>query len=316
MPLSGGRSGWGLSRAIGRRLHGLVLLASVVGAVAFLPDWHWAMDLLTPFRLQYAAVSALGLSWACLLRQWRWAAIHGLGFTPQAVAIALSFPAPTQPGEALFRLLAVNIHRENTAAQALLALVERERPEALLVLELEPTLATALGGLSPAYPHRLIEAREDNFGLGLWLRSAPIAAKVVRLDGELPAVVARLETGAGELRLIGVHAFPPLGAWGSTQRRVLHQRLSELVRSEATPALVAGDFNATPWCAPMRELLAQTGLVDAIGPRPTWRAAAWAWPLALPLDHALHSPALSIRRAEVGPDVGSDHRPLLVDLGS
>jgi endonuclease/exonuclease/phosphatase (EEP) superfamily protein YafD len=301
--------------AVGRRLHVLALLGSVFGAIAFLPDWHWAMGLLAPFRLQYAALGVFGLTWACWLQQWRWGAVHGLGLAPQAVAIALSLPAPVQPGELVFRLLAINIHRETTDARALLELVERERPDALLVLELAPALVAALEGLSQTYPHRLIEARDDNFGVGLWLRSAPVAAELIELDGQLPAVAARLETAAGELRLIGVHAFPPLGAWASTQRRLLHQRLSELVRSEATPVLVAGDFNATPWCVPMRELLAQTGLVDAIGPRPTWRAAAWAWPLALPLDHALHSPALSVRRAEVGPDVGSDHRPLIIELG-
>lgn len=301
--------------AIGRRVHGVALLASVVGAVAFLPDWHWAIGLLAPFRLQYAAFGALGLAWACLTRQWRWAAVHGLGLAPQVAAIALSLPPPVQPGEPVFRLLAVNIHSQNTDAQALLALVARERPDALLVVELAPAMASALGGLAQSYPHRLIEARDGNFGLGLWLRSAPIAAQLVELDGELPGVVARLQTAAGELQLIGVHAFPPLGTRGVAQRVLLHRRVAELVRAEAIPVLVAGDFNATPWCDPMRELLGQTRLVDAVGPRPTWRAAAWAWPLALPLDHALYSPALSLRRAEVGPYVGSDHRPLIVEVG-
>jgi endonuclease/exonuclease/phosphatase (EEP) superfamily protein YafD len=301
--------------AIGRRVHAVALLASSVGAVAFLPDWHWSMGLLAPFRLQYAALAALGLLWACALRQWRWAGVHGLGLAPQLAAVALSFPAAVQPGEAMFRLLAVNIHSQNTDAQALLALIERERPDAVLLLELAPALASALGGLSQTYPHRLIDARDGNFGLGLWLRAAPRAAQLVALDGELPAVVSRVQTAAGELRLIGVHAFPPLGARGSAQRDLLHRRLAQLVEAEATPALVAGDFNATPWCSPMRELLRRTGLAHALAPLPTWRAAAWAWPLALPIDHALYSPALSIRRAEIGPYVGSDHRPLIVELG-
>lgn len=37
------------------------------------------------------------------------------------------------------------------------------------------------------------------------------------------------------------------------------------------------------------------------------------WPLRIPIDHALHSAGVIVRDVRVGPDVGSDHFPLVVE---
>jgi endonuclease/exonuclease/phosphatase (EEP) superfamily protein YafD len=59
----------------------------------------------------------------------------------------------------------------------------------------------------------------------------------------------------------------------------------------------------------------ESGLRDVMqgrGWRPTWLAGFW--PLALRIDHVLASPGLCVEQAEVGPDVGSDHRPVFARL--
>jgi len=37
--------------------------------------------------------------------------------------------------------------------------------------------------------------------------------------------------------------------------------------------------------------------------------------LGIPIDHALATPPLVIARRRIGPDVGSDHRPQLLEVG-
>jgi endonuclease/exonuclease/phosphatase (EEP) superfamily protein YafD len=46
--------------------------------------------------------------------------------------------------------------------------------------------------------------------------------------------------------------------------------------------------------------------------QPTWEADFW--PLALPIDHVLVPSTSCVTYTEVGPDVGSDHRPVRVTL--
>jgi endonuclease/exonuclease/phosphatase family metal-dependent hydrolase len=76
-----------------------------------------------------------------------------------------------------------------------------------------------------------------------------------------------------------------------------------------------GDLNATPDAPSFTGLLRDSGLRDAFdGPRwrPTWRAGFW--PLAIRIDHVLVSKDVCVEHVEVGPGLGSDHRPLMARL--
>ena len=81
------------------------------------------------------------------------------------------------------------------------------------------------------------------------------------------------------------------------------------------PVLLLGDMNLTPWSPAFADLLQQTGLRDGrlgFGLLPTW-PARWGV-LGIPIDHALISPAVTIHQMEIGRDVGSDHRPLVIEF--
>jgi endonuclease/exonuclease/phosphatase (EEP) superfamily protein YafD len=61
--------------------------------------------------------------------------------------------------------------------------------------------------------------------------------------------------------------------------------------------------------------LESAGLRDALEePRwsPTWMAGFW--PLGLRIDHVLVTPELCVESVEVGPSIGSDHRPVIARL--
>ena len=79
--------------------------------------------------------------------------------------------------------------------------------------------------------------------------------------------------------------------------------------------LVLGDCNATPWNHTFVQLLASTGLQLATvgGWRATWTTSL-PWPLRIPIDHILCSPGIGVAATRLGPDLGSDHLPVIADL--
>ena len=88
-----------------------------------------------------------------------------------------------------------------------------------------------------------------------------------------------------------------------------------MLRTLDAPVLLLGDLNATPWSHPFKRLLQETGLIDGsrgMGYQPTWPAGVL--PLLIPIDHCLHSQELRVVHKEVGPMVGSDHYPVIVDF--
>ena len=76
--------------------------------------------------------------------------------------------------------------------------------------------------------------------------------------------------------------------------------------------LLAGDLNATPWSQALRPLTAAG--FSSLHPAwpPTWRAGSI---FALPIDHAFVTAPLRVQRRRTGPNLGSDHRPLELEVG-
>lgn len=48
------------------------------------------------------------------------------------------------------------------------------------------------------------------------------------------------------------------------------------------------------------------------GVQASWPADSWM--LRIPIDHCLHSPTVQITRREIGPNVASDHLPLILEF--
>jgi endonuclease/exonuclease/phosphatase (EEP) superfamily protein YafD len=106
--------------------------------------------------------------------------------------------------------------------------------------------------------------------------------------------------------VIALHPMPPVSLqWQHTRNRTF----AVLRPSGNAPALAIGDYNATPWsnAAP---ILVQGGWRWFGGVQPTWRNSAWG----IPIDAVWGHGPWQVVGHEVGPPIGSDHRPLRVDL--
>src|SRR5207237_8966827 len=108
----------------------------------------------------------------------------------------------------------------------------------------------------------------------------------------------------------GVAGLERHSAWrGARRRRVGATPAAD----RSAPLLIGGDFNPpsdSPTFAPVRRRF-RVGFDEA------GRGYGYTYPSRLPwirIDHILASPDWSIVRCWVGPDVGSDHLPVIAEV--
>jgi endonuclease/exonuclease/phosphatase (EEP) superfamily protein YafD len=293
-------------------------MACAATLLGFLGRFGWLLDLFAHFRVQYLV--GLGvLAVVALLMRHR---VHAACFaTGAAVNLVLVAPlwiggVPQATGPPSLRALLSNVGTRRGDPERVRALLREEDADVVVLLEVSRRWLRELEPVTRAYPHVVSEPREDNVGIALFSRHPIVRSELLRLGGAgTPTIVADLDRPLGLVTVIGTHAWPPVSGDASRVRDAQLADLVAMARRSAHPVLLLGDLNATPWCHGYRHLVRESGLVDSArgrGLHATWSAGNPL--LAIPIDHCLHSPALGVLAHRIGPDVRSDHRPLIVDL--
>ena len=117
--------------------------------------------------------------------------------------------------------------------------------------------------------------------------------------------------------MIGTHALAPLGTRAWRTRNQQFDEIAELIEAgDGTRTIFVGDLNCTPWAPKFQNFVKRTQLRDAAHGHQlkfTWRLEPI--PLAgLPIDHVLVGSNVGVVSHRVGPSLGSDHRPVVVDF--
>lgn len=304
----------------------LLLAVTLAGSCG---SWHWVLDLASHFRAYWLMGSAVCLALAT--RQSRWPALACCGLAVAGNTWALLpfwLPAsggpPTafaaEPGapEAVppLSLILANVHRLNPDKSQAVAYLRDRQPDVAVILEVDAGWRAHLESLDEIYPHRMVEPREDNFGIAILSRWPLTDSRVVRFGGSpFPNVTAMLRFHGRDVRLFATHPHPPFNAALAATQLAQLGALADAAAASTAPCIVAGDFNATPWSAPYRLFVTRSGCRDTalgFGVQPTWNARGIA--PRIPIDHVFVSPDVAILQRSVGPDVGSDHFPVEATL--
>ena len=222
------------------------------------------------------------------------------------------------------RVFSGNLMNGKADPEAFADLVLHSGADAVVVQELSPEQASALGRV---FPHGRLEPARDFTGMGIAVRHPaefdrlPLAgrdARIARLDpAHWPALTNPLE-------IVNIHsASPSFGKFGWSQfalrRAQCRGLLQYLDRTPGRTRAVLGDFNATPaWpvyrvVARRLEDLARTHARNR-GAKPARTWARWVGgPPLLRIDHCFGS-GLRVDEFQVVAIRGSDHSGLVVDL--
>jgi endonuclease/exonuclease/phosphatase (EEP) superfamily protein YafD len=295
----------------------LVALAGVCAAsgAAWLARFGWPFELFSHFRPQLAAAAALLVPALLLLRAPRAALLAGvltaIHFSAGARGLLADEPAPACGSDELV-VVTANVEFTNPQPERLLAWLATQRADIVVLEEVTPPWAAALAQVRD-YPYARILPREDPYGIALLSRWPLESVEPVDLAGDgIPSLEAVVRVHGQRLHVLGLHArWPVTPDLAKLRDRALEQ-VAARTRAQSLPTLAAGDLNLSPDSPAFARLIEQSGLRDVFegrGWHPTWMAGFW--PLALRIDHQLVAPALCIEHAEVGPEFGSDHRPVI-----
>lgn len=146
------------------------------------------------------------------------------------------------------------------------------------------------------------------FGRGDCQSFQPLLAPDAPPNRNFP--IPRLEIGGVDIR--GVHVLTPTSRRFEAAR---NRQIAVAAEPVETPGLLIGDFNATMWSPPILRLQRQNGLrrVNCGGPYAFSWPAGQMLPPVIRIDQAFVTEGLTAS-CEVGPDVGSDHYPLIVRI--
>jgi endonuclease/exonuclease/phosphatase (EEP) superfamily protein YafD len=307
-------------RAAAARLLAVAMLGlGAVSLAGFAGERHWALDLLSHFRPQYALLlaAALFVGWAAGVAAW----VAGLTAACLAVQVGTLLPFWLPPREVAaagprVRVCLLNVYTGSRAYAAVRALLLREDPDLVVLQETDAAWLEGLADVRARYPHRIEEPRADNFGIALWSRLDLDDPRIVRFDASrVPSVVTGVRRDGAAFTLIATHPLPPAGAARAARRDEALAAVARCAAAQGGAVAVVGDLNCSPWSPHFRRLLAAGRLLDSAegrGLHATWPARLG--PLGIPIDHFLHGAALAVAGRRVGPRVGSDHRPLVVEL--
>ncbi|MDB5349088.1 MAG: endonuclease/exonuclease/phosphatase [Planctomycetota bacterium] len=307
-------------------------LAVLVALLHGLSDRWWVGSLLLFGPRWIAGIPLLAVAPAALI--WRRKSLPILLLASGLlVGPLMGFRLPWRPmfqrtsAEPTIRVLTCNTQMDLLDRDALAALIERERPDVVLLQEWSGAEATSI--FRGAGWHIRID---DQLLLGsrFPIREAtPFGPE--ELGGQAWLVRYELATPGGPIRVHNVHLETARegieavlsGGWSGRaalqsnidMRSDLSRAASRIVAAAPGRSLCAGDFNLPGESAIFRrswsgyeDSFAATGLGFGYTKHTRWFGAR--------IDHVLVSPGMRSRRSWVGPDIGSDHRPLFADVTS
>ncbi len=295
---------------------GVVLcLATLFG---FLGRFSWFLDLFSHFRVQYLIGLAI-LGTLFLLARRRRTGIVFLVFACVNLLIVLplyfdEWSKLPQDAPAL-RAMLINVNTHLGDPERVRQFILDANPDILVLEEINSRWVADMAWLKNSHPHSVTQPRGDNFGIGLYSKLPLTENKVAYIgSAEVPSILATINTGQTNLRVVATHPLPPGDRDYSRWRNEQLDRLPDYIRS-SLPVLLLGDLNVTPWNYIFRRLLKRSGLKDSsqgFGVQPTW--PNYNLLFRIPIDHCLHSPDIEILGRRIGADVSSDHYPLIVDF--
>lgn len=241
-----------------------------------------------------------------------------------STALWLVVPMFPQPSEARdtgqeLKVITFNLYTGNRQIDSVVDWLLEQEPDVIMFQEVSYANAvrTPLDRLMTALPHVLY------FEKSLLFSRFPIVeqdtASLSKGEKGRELIHAVLELESGNIAVYGVRLSTPnlsAGGYNEDKRNDQIAYLFDVLDDETLPFIIGGDFNLSEYSTVYHDLSRE--IQDAFrtagtGPGFTWGPSQLPF-LVMRLDYVFADSAFEITDARVGPDLHSDHRPVVVTL--
>ena len=246
------------------------------------------------------------------------AAINFARIWPYTALAPTEFPLPDDvDGMSCARALSLNVLEKNDQYDRVIALIEREKPDILLLMETNRTWVEALEPLLSEYGYLLSKPLDNRYGMTFATNLEVDAAQMVaNTNADTPTLYAtlRMEDGA-RFEMIGLHPRPPLPGESTESRDENISNAGARTLNGLDNVLVMGDFNDVPWSHTTSKFKAEGNYRDPRAGRGSFATfpadyVTFGWPL----DQLFVKNNVRLESFRVLEDVGADHLPLVADV--
>jgi endonuclease/exonuclease/phosphatase (EEP) superfamily protein YafD len=279
---------------------------------------QWALELAAHWQWAYSIVGILCLVLLMTKRTW-WPLFPSILLGSSFLVQSDTLDRGVEPDNADSVLVVgtANLNFATTDFSTLVGwLSSADAPDVVFLQEFTDQAQRALSApeILRRYPHRVEAPQPDPFGLAVLSRHPLTGAQALAEPDRRATLQLRVTltmAGGKTVHLSALHPMPPLNAgYAQIRDQALVREARHLERLGGL-ALMGGDFNTTPWARGLFAIDSQ--LRRASGIAGTWPNAL-GWASVLPLDHVLASRGWQLLDSSRGPNLGSDHRPVIVRL--
>jgi endonuclease/exonuclease/phosphatase (EEP) superfamily protein YafD len=292
---------------------GSALLAGQFG------EYNWRLDRLSHFSFYYLIVLLVAGPLLIFLRF----RIIGLAFLGPALIglwimgpyLVPHFRFQTEAPNAV-RLINFNVNTANTYHDDVITYLLQSGANIVVLLEVNELWIQRLDRIKADFVYHFEHPRSDNFGLAVYSKYTLKNPSLRYLGAAgVPSLEITVEPNGEETLLFVMHTVPPIDSTGSGLRDEQLREMAKLLAAKTGDKILTGDLNITPWSPIYRDFERRSAMSNCAkrhGVNATWPTTNMT--IRIPIDHCLVAGELEVMDVSVGPDLGSDHFPLIVEI--
>lgn len=310
-------------RIILNLLRVLFVVSIVFSLAGFLSKYGLYFDWAAHFRMQYFVIQLVFIFLFIILKHWKELFIAVLITGINLTQILPLYIPPSYPNFQerkninKISILSINLCVDNKKHSKTIEYIKSINPDILLLTEINESWYKTLSSVLNQFAYNKYVVRNDCFGVGMFskLPSNDINIKYCA-DVHIPTIVANFDIDMKPLTLIVIHTLPPSNKNQYCLRNKHLECIGSMRSHFAGNLVLMGDLNTTSWSFSFKNLLRRMNLYDSrrgFGLQNSWPTVFSFFKIAI--DHCLVSKDIIVFERKIGPNIGSDHYPIYVQLG-